>query len=829
MKKTFLLIAGALMASGAFAEALTPEQALQRAAADGGRTMKATVQPKLTYTAMTALGQPAVYVFNQEGGGTLFLSADDVALPMLGYTDEGTFDPANIPPVINYWLGEYARQIEYALTHGSAPVRKNARQVYPTTWTYIAPMVKTKWDQGTPYNLQTPNSGSDHTPTGCVATATAQVMKYWNYPDVGQGKQSYSSNGRSLSMSFNQPFQWDKMLDTYVPGQYTDEEADAVSYLMKACGYGAKMQYAMGGSGTQTSLAGLALVEFFKYDSDIQYGVRNYYTDSEWTEIVYNQLKNVGPVIYDGTAPDGGHAFVVDGYDGNGYFHVNWGWGGICNGYYLLTALNPSQQGTGGSYGGYNYGQGMLYNIKKAEGTQHALKGWLDMYGNLSATASGSSLVFSLSDWNDPAPGFFNLSFYDFTPTFGIAVQKADGTGGITYVAGTKYTNTVRVGTYLGTNFRPTAGFPSSLGNGRYKVTLIYKDSNSTNSEWQYFHPIPGMYDYVYVTKNGNSLSIENMAVQKLKVTEAKIVSPLYYQNPCVIEFSISNPSDVELTQTIVPTLSVNGTVYYQSDSQLVAVGPGETVTRQLVYTFSPIKSGQTPNTTSPKEFTLGAYDYNTNTNYGTFGTVTMYRSLNNPKIALDEFSITNAQSSDGLYGISDFSNMQVQVSLSMTSNNTFVASPLTLVIYEKNTTGGMGAEVYEKEFENYMYLGSGETITEKTTLNFTDYSLSKQYIMNLYYQSGTSRVYLGSISFASTGVDEIYSESGSLRLEYNGKSVVASSEAGIASIEVYDAKGSLMVAADSETLDVSGLAGGLYIVRATDREGNRNTLKIVR
>lgn len=830
LKKSLLLAVGALAVQGALADTLTPDQALQRMQSESAarRVIATGTRPELVYTAVTTLGQPAVYVFNREGGGTIFLSADDLALPMLGYTDDGAFNPTDIPPVIEYWLGEYARQIEYAKSHGYEN-SVSPRMDYPTSWTYVAPLISTRWDQGNPYNLQTPEVNGAHTPTGCVATAAAQIMKYWNYPSVGKGNKSYRWSGKNLSMNFsNYPFDWSNMLDTYSQGKYNDTQANAVSLLMKAIGYGCEMDYGASGSGTQTALAGTALVNYFSYDSSIKYDMRVLHSDMEWTETVYNELKNGRPAIYDGSSPGGGHAFVVDGYDGNGYFHINWGWGGLCNGYYLLTALNPTQQGTGGSMGGYNYGQGLLYNIKKAEGDQKPLEGFLTMCGNLSAFVSGSTITFSLSDWNDPAPGFLNLSFIPVKPTFGIEIQNADGSGDVTVIKGTAYSNTLEVGRYLGSNFRPTAGLPSGLANGRYKVTLVYQNAAVSNPQWQHFRPSSGMHDYVYVTKNGNTYTVENLPFEIFTVNKAEIKTPLYWGYPFQLEVSLTNNYNEELSQTFVPTLSDGGVVYYEADSQIVVVPAGQTVTKTLVYKFDQVKTGMTPSSVNPVTLTLGAFDHNTGTQYGTFGQVTMSRSGASPKVSCSDFSITNASGeSNGWYGVPDFSNMKVSATVSVT-NSSFLASPLTCVVYETNENGVSSTQVYEKEFENYVYLGSGDSATESTTLNFTDYNPWMVYNLSLYYLDGTTRKLLKTIKFSTSGVNDVLGDE-DLTLFCSGNLVNAASGAGVKSIEVYDAKGARIAAIASDSLDISSLGSGLYLVRATDAAGNSKVIKVVK
>lgn len=321
LKKTLLLMGIAVAAQGLYAETLSPEQALQRlnTSADGKKMLNSKNNPRLAFTAKDESGNPAVYVFNRgEGAGTMIVAANDLAEPLLGYTDNGDFNPQDVAPGFAYWMKEYARQISYAEAHGIAP--KKTRQKAPD-WTYIAPLMETQWNQMTPYNSMTPIIGRSNAPTGCVATAMAQIMNYWKYPVTGKGKLSYTNDytQETLTMYFDrEDFAWDKMLPRYISGKYTQEQADAVAYLMKACGYSTQMQYASDASGTQSQKAGNALFTYFGYDGSVAYAQRVMYTTDEWNSLIYDQLKNVGPVFYDGDSPEGGHAFVVDGFDGNG-------------------------------------------------------------------------------------------------------------------------------------------------------------------------------------------------------------------------------------------------------------------------------------------------------------------------------------------------------------------------------------------------------------------------------------------------------------------------------------------------------------------------------
>ncbi len=191
----------------AYAKPITPDEALSRLKSANPKMAVPARSGKareLAHTTLTEKGNPAVYIFNQgENDGYLVLSADDIAYPLLGYADNGHAVEGNLPPQLEWWLSEYARQIEYANEHGISAETPKINIDRRSTMTAIAPMIKTKWDQVEPYYNQCPMVGTNRTYTGCVATAMAQVLKYWNYPEVGTGSISYECEDISKRLSMN--------------------------------------------------------------------------------------------------------------------------------------------------------------------------------------------------------------------------------------------------------------------------------------------------------------------------------------------------------------------------------------------------------------------------------------------------------------------------------------------------------------------------------------------------------------------------------------------------------------------------------------------------
>ena len=341
-----------------------------------GTSLRAAEQLSLAYTAQSKLRGTTenayFYVFNRgDNNGFIIVSADERAKDILGYSDAGTFNADNLPENFRSWLTVYESEIESlnnpALQSTTAPETVEpilkATAIKPS----VAPLALTKWDQGDPYDIHTPVGPIAKTPTGCAATAMAQIMKYHNHPAKGTGSHSYTSETLkfALSADFNTTYDWANMTNTY-DANSTEAQRNAVAKLMYHCGISINMDYNSedGGSAAIPTDVVIALVKYFDYDKTIQFQKRNNYSYAAWTNLLKLELSESRPVFYGGQGSGGGHAFVCSGYDTNDKFHINWGWGGQSDGYYELSALNPSSLGIGGGAGGYNLDQNMITGIR---------------------------------------------------------------------------------------------------------------------------------------------------------------------------------------------------------------------------------------------------------------------------------------------------------------------------------------------------------------------------------------------------------------------------------------------------------------------------------
>lgn len=313
----------------------------------------------LQYTA-TKDGVNLFYIFNnKEDNRAVIIGADDLVPAVLAY-DLAQFETDNIPDNILCWLRYYEEAISLSIRQNT-PMAESLPE-----GNVIEPLLLTKWNQDAPYNELCAEKVGENVPTGCVATAMAQVMNYWRYPTKGKSSNTYSlSPTCELSANFRTTYyDWDNMQQAYayyfpegsnslVFADYTQEQVAAVAELMYHCGVAVEMKYEKESSVALHFNMFSALDKYFGFDKTQEMLLREWFSDEQWQNILLNELYERRPVIYCGvTTDEEGHCFVCDGFDGNGYFHFNWGWSGKADGYYMVSGidpLHPTTQGTGGS------------------------------------------------------------------------------------------------------------------------------------------------------------------------------------------------------------------------------------------------------------------------------------------------------------------------------------------------------------------------------------------------------------------------------------------------------------------------------------------------
>ena len=429
----------------------------------------------------------------------MILSADDVAPAVLGYSDSESFDTDDMPDNLRYWLDEYARQIAFAASKGMAAEPKAVKQRAD-----VAPKITTLWDQLEPYNDQTPYHNGKQCPTGCVATALAQIMNYHKWPVKPTGKKTFTSYYvGQLSIDFDQiTFEWDKMLDRYYMTS-PDENINAVATLMTAAGYASEMTYHQNSSGAAGNTAAAGLFTHFGYSKGMSLENRDWYGIEEWENLVYAELTENGPVYYEGTGSGGGHAFVCDGYESEtGKFHFNWGWTGKGNGYYRLSALDPDYQGTGGNSLGYNYTQDIIRNLKKATpGVEDkpvlTVGPRMGVITPFESAKLGDPITLKGYDTED---GFKNYSLVTIESIiFGARIHN-DATGDEILVE--SMTEPYDMGSYYKVNIIRFQ-LPEKLDEGSYTITPIWRSGDKDS--WHDMRMMATTRNYVPMEVKGNT------------------------------------------------------------------------------------------------------------------------------------------------------------------------------------------------------------------------------------------------------------------------------------------------------------------------------------
>lgn len=317
------------------------------------------------------------YIYNVEGEkGFVVVAGDDRVPSILGYGDTGSLDSENLPANVEHFLEGYAAQIK-AL--GSSPV--GAKKISDINKQKQNPLIKTLWGQKAPYNNAldeiTVDGSTYHLYVGCVGVATAQVMGYYKYPDtVKVTIPAYTTPSKVAGQTITLPdvqsgttIDWQNIKEIY-RGNETPAQTDAVAKFMKISATAVCTQFSTTGSGAYTGVVPYALRKYFGYSNNMRYVSRSSYSAQQWTDLLYDEIAAGRPVIIGGQGYSGGHEFIADGYDGDGLFHINWGWCGQCNGYFLLSALEPGNNydaGVGTTAGAYNNSVEAIIGIAPAQ------------------------------------------------------------------------------------------------------------------------------------------------------------------------------------------------------------------------------------------------------------------------------------------------------------------------------------------------------------------------------------------------------------------------------------------------------------------------------
>lgn len=810
-KILFLLSAAAMTASSISASPLTPDQALARAEKAGMMKAVSTagnaLNPMPVYTAGNET--PLYYVFENKQSGFVIISADDVAVPVLGYADSGRWDAGTMPPDMKWWLEQYGREIESAAatTVSTAPAAVSRE--------YIAPLVKTLWDQDAPYNDMCPAVRTTKTYTGCVATAMAQVMKVHNWPATGKGSQSYTWTRKTISLDFSTvTFDWDNMLDYYT-GRATDAQKNAVAQLMYACAVSVKMGFGTDQSGALVTDIAPALVNNFDYDPSIAMAAREFYGITEWENLVYGELSAGRPVIYSGSGADGGHCFVCDGYN-DGFFHFNWGWSGISDGFFRLSALNPGYQGIGGNASGFNDGQIIVYNIKKpVEGSVESTPvfGTTTMAG---ATVSGSNLTMT---------GIFcNYSTRDITGRFRLKAVSDQGGDDVLLSA---FGSNMKL--EPGSGFQAISGSISRLSNGTYRVYPVFVDESGT--EYPVLMPTTQL-GYAILEK-GSTSTVQVPASGEFTVNDVTLGSELYWGSDFSVSGTIVNTGENDVILPLYPVLlssaGYNG-ILAMGSAINTEIPAGGSVPVEYLGNWERSVSSTKPAdaryigfvTPGPLVLSGGQYQQS-------YVGISVPLSVNLKDAVQTSISLTSWTINNG-----DTDNVdrdKIPVSITLKCESGYFGGSLDVAIFP--LTGGTSLYAFSSPT---FFVAEGETKTIEFTGSFPTATPGKRYSAAVFHDqdqlsSGLLRFKIAALS----GIADVTADDATLTLSPNPAttSAVVSASSEITAVAIGSLAGNSVPATvsidgNNATIGVEMLPSGIYIVTVSTINGTE-TQKLIK
>lgn len=527
------------------------------------------------------------YVFNADNNdGFVIVSADDRTEAILGYADNGNFDKDNMPSNVKAWFDYYEQSIR---SLGDAPVRTAPQR---PQYAPIEPLITTMWDQDKPYNLQCPMDGSNLSVTGCVATALAQVMYYHKWPaSTTEEISSYTTTSKNIQVQAlpATTFKWDLMRNEY-KGNAVGDTANAVAELMRYCGQILKMDYSSDASGTNLAPYIENLYNYFNYSLNMHYTTREYYSSSQWEEMIYQEIAHNRPVLYDGNAPDAnmGHQFICDGYDNNGLFHINWGWGGYCDGYFLLSILNPDGRGIGGgsSADGFSDGQGILLGFAPPT-AQEKLIPQIEGYGVGVNTTNYQRASTDLDFTTINLKG--NIWFYyEITPknVFETETGWALYKNGVFVKCLGYETRTVSASNDSYQSNNMTISFGANLEDGEYRIYQVYRLVGDT--EWILCKN--SIKECITAVIAGNSMTMQKINYShNLQLNSISTVNYPEKNWPVYLNLNLTNIGETH-KQTITLRVSRKGLMGYKDYSSLTYIDPGET--DDITASFTPTNTG---------------------------------------------------------------------------------------------------------------------------------------------------------------------------------------------------------------------------------------------
>ena len=597
MKRALFLMIGCLVGLVMIANPITKEEAQQKAVQflskkQSNRALAPRLKP-VSLQEVSGLNSERLYAFNVgQKNGFVVMSADDCTGELiLGYADKGELSMETMPDNMRAWLKGYDDEIKWMQEHGvTNEVAASRAMTASAARTPISPLLTSRWDQDEPYNTYCPQVGETPVPTvtGCVATATAQVLYYYGKKGTPtttlKAIPGYTTAAYSLAVDEKpvRTFDWSKMSDTYPS---TSEANEEVARLMEYVGAGLQMDYGPASSGGSMAFSNnipYVLTEYFGYDKSARCVFRNDYSYGEWIDMMYEMLSNGDPVLYGGDSTGGGHAFVLDGYTEDDYFHVNWGWGGDSDGHFKLSVLYSKQQGIGGSTSqdGYSSAQDAIINVNPVNsGVDTSTRMTVtDAFPDQTKYNRGSA-----SDFTGVVLKSYVYNYTGATVTFDYGWGLYCGDELLSVVAQASYEVANRAG-YAPATF--TVSFGAGLANGNYLLMPISK-KNGTET----WYPDFGSEIY-YINANisGNTLTLAESVQMAMSVTSVSVSANPEEGKPVTITAKLHNDGTLYSGDVSIGTATGGTPAYKLLASQQIEVDAGKEI--DVTFTFTPSDAG---------------------------------------------------------------------------------------------------------------------------------------------------------------------------------------------------------------------------------------------
>lgn len=538
--------------------------------------------------------KPYYYVFNtNDNNGFIIISGNDNAKKVLGYSDNGTFDINNLPQGFEYWLSFYQEEIEYLYSLEETENIIADDLYYYTENTFpqaITPLVQTKWNQDYPYNMFcpiVPDSTGKRAVSGCVATAAAQIMHYYGWPEKGDSSKTYTTRTYKIELSVDYSdtyYDWSNMANIY-NSKSTLKENEAVGTLMYHVGTAVNMNYGHT-SGAYTRDMAQALATYFNYDKNIRYIQRTYYSFSEWKNIIKTELAEGRPILYAGSSSSGAHMFVCDGYNSDDFFHINWGWGGSSDGYFELTALTPGTQGIGGTTGGYNRSQELIIGIQKPIEEQREPFYEISMK---KAPEVSVDRINRTDTFRITALSLYNRGSNLFSGKFGVALYADNELKNILIE---KEVNSLKANYGWG-SYNIDTSIEGDVLNGYYKLYVVYKGVDQ--SDWNIVRGAGGIDNYVNVIVTNKQIYFSEAidANPSLIVKNCEAIGRYYADRVARLRVNIANEG-AEYNSYLFFALESkgNGEMFFLSPSEVFFLPEGEEKDMIFELVLNKIESG---------------------------------------------------------------------------------------------------------------------------------------------------------------------------------------------------------------------------------------------